>query len=610
MYNPQGYAFDSTNYNQIQFTYDGGKSYAKYPLEIMNYCNKSGYEGLFYKFKVTLTDSQRTSILLTLDSSSRVYTVSGIELAVNGTITEYAVGATYIYTGYSLGYGSSAATESTLTCTVDGFDRYLNLDVTHTTYRPNGDYYNGEQSQLDSVFFTIPNEYLELYGELTNVACEWYEYITQPMLVTEDASFYNAVNGLYGRTMSNLSSSYYYMFGMHGITNSTFFKKSASARIASNLEYEDGASYSWGLGNSATIDLDLWFYNFAGAFYTSGESYDSYSVSSEDILAKLQSYSKRLGDTSVCGKYAAALFDSDYTGAGYSGVVDVNVSDVQVLYSNYVTKSWWQKMFGGYDVSTEYDTVQALVSFSENDIESAYAGTHYLFSDLDGLDDAAISELYLIGEGDVESFKTACSEAKANDETVVLMRFASSTYYSAPCTQAMCSSSVSDPHLTLVKDTSTQWGDGDYSAYVFQETVYLNFDIISLTFTSDGQETVIPVVMSPIDLAGGSTPPLEEDYGTSGTSIFMIIVALLLLLLLVIILFPVLPYIVKGVVWVVALPFKGIGAVFRTASKKKDKEPEEKKSKVKKRQEDTPYSEYSREEIEAYLDEIYGDDDF
>ena len=43
--------------------------------------------------------------------------------------------------------------------------------------------------------------------------------------------------------------------------------------------------------------------------------------------------------------------------------------------------------------------------------------------------------------------------------------------------------------------------------YVWQEPIYLDFDIISLTYEKAGVNTVIPVVSNPIDIIAGIEPP-------------------------------------------------------------------------------------------------------
>lgn len=54
------------------------------------------------------------------------------------------------------------------------------------------------------------------------------------------------------------------------------------------------------------------------------------------------------------------------------------------------------------------------------------------------------------------------------------------------------------------------------SGYLAQQSVFLNFDIIQLTFKSEAEKmTVIPVVANPIDIIDPITPPTDfsnEDF--------------------------------------------------------------------------------------------------
>lgn len=91
--------------------------------------------------------------------------------------------------------------------------------------------------------------------------------------------------------------------------------------------------------------------------------------------------------------------------------------------------------------------------------------------------------------------------------------------------------------------------------------VQLDFDIIDLTFTKDGVETVIPVIMSPMDIAADGTPPLDTT--KDGLAWWQIILGLILFLVIFFLLLKFAPAVVYAVGKVIALPFKGIGKLFK-----------------------------------------------
>ena len=121
LYNPKGLNFDvNSTLNCIQFTYGLSTStnYKKYPLRFLNYSTETNYERLFYKFKVVLTAEEKQEILKTINSSERVYRVSGIELLEKGktNATDFSIAKTFRYSGYASGFGSEPTAENTLTC--------------------------------------------------------------------------------------------------------------------------------------------------------------------------------------------------------------------------------------------------------------------------------------------------------------------------------------------------------------------------------------------------------------------------------------------------------------------------------------------------------------
>ena len=100
--------------------------------------------------------------------------------------------------------------------------------------------------------------------------------------------------------------------------------------------------------------------------------------------------------------------------------------------------------------------------------------------------------------------------------------------------------------------------------YVAQETVFLDFDIIELTFNRNGSQWVIPVVSSPQDFINSVTAPQKEIRW------WKIVLAVVLLILLLMLLMPVLPTIIQIIVGVILLPFRLVRSVIRSIRKKKD----------------------------------------
>ena len=70
------------------------------------------------------------------------------------------------------------------------------------------------------------------------------------------------------------------------------------------------------------------------------------------------------------------------------------------------------------------------------------------------------------------------------------------------------------------------------------------------------------MVSSPVDHISGYTPSVEPD----DLDWWKILLAVLALIVLLIIFMPILPYVIKAIVWVILLPFKLIGWIFKSIS--------------------------------------------
>ena len=190
-------------------------------------------------------------------------------------------------------------------------------------------------------------------------------------------------------------------------------------------------------------------------------------------------------------------------------------------------------------------------------------------SDLSGTE-AEVSQRLLVNIKDVEELKAAYDDAitvdplNPDDEEcyLVLFRFATSDYYAAPADIY----EEKFPHTTYTK-----------MAYVAQQSVFFDFDVIDLTFNKDGVYTVIPVVSDPIDIVNDLTSP--TDMGDDGLNILALIALILILIVVLVVLMPVLPYIAKGVVWLVCLPFKAIAKLCKGISNGVQKRKEKKREK-------------------------------
>ena len=552
----------ATDRNKIQLTYGNKQSYSKYTLDFLNYSEKAGYEGRFYKFKVRLSDSERQDIFDMVNDDGRVYKISGIELSYKGNVTEYPCGQTYTYTGYAEGYGSELATGDTLSCTVDGFDKYLTLDVHSTYYRPEGT--NGEAYERDtlhSVYFSVPNEIIAEYGEMTAVHATWLNARTSPIFVTGNKDVYNAVHPYVGQTVDGGDFTYakddnspipYALIASKYIESAGWNNASYSL---SYMSYNANRTYT-----KSDTDLNALYYCFLAG---NGDA-DSYTLPAETLVGNkakgvkgyFESYTEEHGGELINSRFSKGLFESVA-----SSFTDITISkdDTFELTDEVISQSLWQKFVGGgYNVSgTNTYTVSAIRKVESNDFQSTAAAT--------------CEELY-IDESDYDEFKDYFNKATANNETVYLFRYYQSDY---TCYE-VAEYQRGEGTWTLL---GTQFGYEfvDSNAYLMQMWVQLDFDIIDLTFTKNGVDTIIPVVMSPMDIAADGDAPVITT--KNDLKWWQILLAVLALILIIWLLFKFAPVIVYAVGKVIALPFKAIGALFKNKPKKSKENKESKANK-------------------------------
>ena len=567
IYNPKGLNL-STNekQNKIQMAvaYDAGGNptdYAKFSLEFCSNVESGNYKNLFYKFKVIDHKVNGTTFSDRVNSNSRRYDVSGIELTTYGSssATEYSVCGTYIFTGFAEGYGPDEGAKSTLSCDVSYLEA-IELSVKHTFYRSKTSALGvGHQNQLDTVYFSVPKRYLDTYGTLQRIKAEWYEYKTKEILVTSNTDFYNAASPYIGVPLGNTPNEY----GLYEYVEDIGYSLGIDAGKVGDMYV---AKWGWNLGTGYLhVPTNTLYYMF---LVNDIDAYDPYAatkmvggVQSNDLYEYIKSYSK--SDTS-----------SRLPIKGYSISADLLESDIDESRKMNNENGVIQKGYSYYDFDADVD-LQTLQSWSSTSpsfwdnwlnfgLGAAFSGGPdeasktvapiqiLKESDLNGTD-AEIAERLLININDVPALKAeyfnAATVSGVNDEekAVVLFRFATSDYYSEA--------------VDIIQlDEGFLWSDKHYEgeAYIAQESVFFDFDIIQLTFNKDGEYAVIPIVSSPIDIINNITPPTSF---TDETSVWKTVLALLLVILLLVLLAPILPYIIRGMVWIVTLPIKLIKAI-------------------------------------------------
>lgn len=561
VYNPRDIAFDTTAKNTISFSCANTENYEEYALRFLNYSTEPGYEGRFYKFKIDLTTEQRTYILNELEPDNRVYKVIGFELSYKNKVTDYKCAQNYTYTGFSTGYGSELAESDSLSCKVDGFAKYLTLDVHSTVWRSSSsskgiDYSN----QLNSVYFSVPNKYLEEYGSLHEIKAEWYEYQTDWITVTTNNDLYSYMLDNMGRKYYDYdsngnkvdnydTSSPYCIFGWDNITPTN-----------SSSAYLGRFNYGYELNK---INSDSYVKNASSAFhyaFHSDKSITEAVVDSETLTDWIYTYKDKYDVDSFLdvkdGKSIPAELFTDTVDDGRTrgyNCLTISSKDKFSLLSYNENHNFWDKVKDlGFWNTLKGDVPEDSSIYIDTPILQIDSSTYSKLSKTAYVDE------FLINSADVDDFDEYLQAAWKKKETPILFRFAVTDYYRAYGNALTGKGASSDAKKQTL--------------YGAKETVFFDFDIIQLTFLKDGVFTVIPVVSSPIDIIGGIEPPPigDDDW-------WKIILCIILACLLLIILLQtgLLPFVLNIVTKIILLPFKLVAIVVDTVSNNSNKNKKE-----------------------------------
>lgn len=516
VYNPTGREVSSrtgANVVNMAVAYDTEgepTEYANCAITILDYTD----DHLIYKFKLTNSAGayDRAKVYAAAHDGVRRYDIAGIQLwfsgdanATDSNSANEEKGRTYRCTGYSKGCGADKEAESTLQIAEEKLDT-ISLDVEHTFWRTMSSSLGfGHQNQLDTVYFTVPDQYFEEYGKLQRIMAEWYEFKLKPEIIMEDAgALYSGMQEYISVKLPEYGGNYI------GYKNDDI---KYSFYAANGAGYP---AYMWN-GVIAKGSEDQWYEgNFMDAFYilfsTKGEDievYDPYAdiqsqggIMRTEIENYIYSYDRSFENGTVNVKekaISADLFERDIdesrkvknergvVQSGFEGIsrydfdIDEDIQTISSWTDN--QKNWWESglEYGFWkDIPKEEGKAFAPIYIPK---ESDFLGTP-----------EAIAERLMCQVSDVENIKSEYNAAKEQNKTFVMFRYAVTDY--------------------IAIDGTVSYGEGDWfgqgvescDAYIAQQTIFLNFDIIQLTFNDSGDLTVIPVVADPIDIINPITP--------------------------------------------------------------------------------------------------------
>lgn len=546
---------------------DGSVSCSRYEKFYLKFCSRSD-DNLFYKFKVLDRVIDGKSLAERVEAKARRYDVSGLELCTVGEkkAVEYTVGTTVTFTGYAAGCGEQEKSDnSTLKATVKDLES-ITLNVHSTTYRTGlSDRGENHFDQVSTVYFSVPERFFESYGNLQKIRAQWLEYQTKMALITSNQSVFDEYkNFVYGETVplstyvSPYSDGYYCDWGAFLSSDGN------NCPFNTNRKIYFGGSYPppWIFYSPVEDDKDVFDF-----FKVKGKAGD---VSATEVAKYMYDYpirsnapngfyipSYEIGNTKVSSDLFTYYVDEGRLRGFNDKTIDLE--DTFDLISYDENHSWWDKLWTfGFSWPQTTETLRDQKPIFVLDNENPFG-----ISDLKDLSDSEkerISNEFLVGKDDVyDLIKFYLTETLKNNR-VVLFRFAKTDYY--------CSNAYQNFYYDDNGDLMTLDAYGVFvnqklnNTYLAQQTLFLDFDIIELTFNKDGSQVVIPAVMSPIDVIGSFT-----DKNKGGFDWLKIVLMILALILFIVIIYPILPYVIKAIVWIITLPFKLIGKLIKAFKK-------------------------------------------
>ena len=474
------------------------------------------YSNLFYKFKVLDPNKKILSMAQAYEKENgcRRYDIAGVYLKTDKSdvTLDKNIGRTYKCSGYMATYGNDASNPSTFVCNVEKLET-LDLKVYQTSYLTGvssaGAYHH---NNVSSVYFAIPQRVLDKYGRLWEIYAQWYECKTAPILVTSNVDFYyKALNNNHYETVDNSeggtsllydkSVDYLLWYGRHsdsvaGSSNILHYDWAYNLRPFSMTS---GDMFIQRFANSYSNVLPFVFYSpsytESGAFNVINKQTVAGDVKSSQIRDYIQNYkSSNYVDWHTSRNLASELFVNTVDSARADKGIKVGLNKVRTnLGDTFDLKSWNSEYGSWWDKLTQYGW-----SYPKNEVLDEQHTNVKPFEEItkDALNSVTLASDLLINENDVDSFKTFCNSSYDNDSAVpYLFRFAVSDYMSRPITR-------NPGRLDVDQDV--------VDSYIAQETVFFDFNIITMTFKGKEDYYTLAVMHTPVDVIAGVEPPPVE----------------------------------------------------------------------------------------------------
>lgn len=454
LYNPTKKVIDTdSENNKVRASYSRNEdelSYGDYNLTFVN----SDSDGVLMKFKVKsfFTD-------LAFDQSERYYSIAGVELVTqgepDGTIIDYGVGRDFTFRDNENGFVMQGWQERTV----------VETEVKHTYYRLHSkDDYN-VAFDMQSVYFSVPNEVIDKYGYLKALTAQWEECQVYPFFVVNNSEIAEAVK-----------------------------------EYVLKKEQDDPAlQFAWDLDYFTSIFLDGTFlttFNYGYNYKVDGCFHHSVN---KDVLIGGSFYeAEGWGDGQVvtipASKVTAAQNELGWDDYNFQFIDKSNYGENKKYFEIYDTSDPFSFLAPTLNLELRESIVfRNLLDESFKEYPELYAPLHAVSAEDLNLSDKEFSSKYLVHLDDVADIKSRYS----NDETLYILNY-SITPYRAYNDVFFCE------ELEVMEDK-------DFECIVAETTAIRNFDLIEAEFNENGVVTILPFVSNPTNFVPGITAESRKD---------------------------------------------------------------------------------------------------
>ncbi len=430
------------------------------------------------------------------ENVDRYYRLADIEILVlgNENATYFIAGKEYKFFTDKSGY---------INCSFEDLTT-LEMDAFHTFYRVDTDGV-AKYTDIQSVYFPVPNKMLELYGNIYGMNVEWYTYTTQNALVVdnkdvEDAFYKKWVNTqwsdfqysvLYNQYFPDNACLYdYYSFGANteALQNYIYWNVDSihivgDSEISVGFKWPDSPALQL-IPDTVGPSTDEKSVPIKLVFYAEDvTTFEETSVYGEEILAYIEKHN-----------WNNDLFSPIGRGSYHNEEFTVEMKDKNL--KTYTLCNKWQKWWNGDYYEVETGEAVTFSHFQQVDLSHLKTMTKEEFS-----------KHYLIDKYDVECDKNDCgacfscitSQEKYNDCTWFILKYDKTNYWSYD-------SNVID---------NTTGTEKICNSYIFKIEAIRNFDTISVSFKDvdeNGIETitVFPIGRSPTNFVADAWNPKEK----------------------------------------------------------------------------------------------------